>query len=292
MNPATAKLTSGWQRLAGNRRLFLLCILLFVGSAFFSFWASFPAEILQRRLVREASQQTGLKMQGNNAAILFPLGLELDLRIFPSLPELAPLELKELQLSPVWLSLFSGNPALDLQGELSGGSLDMQANKDGQLSIDFSDVSLAALQKAELPYRIQGVLSGSFAGQQISAAMTGSGEFNLQVQNARLLGLEQFGLPTSLSLGLVTVEGKFNRRRLSFEEILFSDGMIELSGGGTMLVEKKAEKTRLNLNLRLQPTQTTPDSLRDLLRMSGAKPTADGSYLLRLSGSLAQPVLR
>lgn len=224
--------------------------------------------------------------------MLFPLGLELDLQILPALPEFAPLELRGLQLSPVWLSLFSGDPALDLQGGLASGSFDMQASKGGQLDLTFSDVDLVRLQKAEASYRLQGALSGSLAGRQLSADMTGSGEFRLQVQNSRLLGLERWGLPASLSLGLVTVEGKFNQHRLSLEKILFSDGMIELSGGGTMLVAETAAKTRLNLNLRLLPTRTTPDSLRDLLRLSGAKPTADGSYLLRLGGSLAQPVLR
>ncbi len=292
MNPAAPKLSSGWQRLAGNRRLLLLCVLLFVASAFFSFWASFPAELLQRRLVVEASQQTGLQMRGSNATMLFPLGLELDLQVLPALPEFAPLELEGVQLSPVWLSLFSGDPALDLQGGLAGGSFDMQASKGGQLNLVFGDVDLVLLQKEEALYRLQGVLNGRLAGRQLSAAMTGSGEFKLQVQDAHLLGLERLGLPTSLSLGLVRVEGKFNQHRLSLEKLLFCDGMIELSGGGTMLVAETAAKTRLNLNLRLLPTQTTPDSLRDLLSLSGAKPTADGSYLLRLGGSLAQPVLR
>ncbi|MCK5825647.1 MAG: hypothetical protein KAG93_01330, partial [Desulfuromusa sp.] len=61
-----------WQRLAGQRRLSLLCLLLFVVSALLSFGAFFPAEIMQQRLVQEVSQQTNLEMRGRNARMLFP----------------------------------------------------------------------------------------------------------------------------------------------------------------------------------------------------------------------------
>ncbi|MCD6581106.1 MAG: type II secretion system protein GspN [Desulfuromusa sp.] len=281
-----------WQRLAGNRRLFLFCLLLFVVSAFFSFWIFFPADVLQRRLLQEVSQQTGLEMRGRNAAMLFPLGLKLDLSIYPDVPELADLELTGLQVSPVWRSLFSNHQAVNLTGTLAGGEVDVDAGQSGQINLKLKDVALLVLQQSDLPYRVSGQLTGQLDGENISEDMNGRGNFSLYLRDARVLGLEKIGLPANFSAGVLQLKGKFDRRRLSLEEVVLTGGDLELSGGGNILIGETAEQTRLNLNVRLHPTSTTPDSLRDLLNLTGIRPTVDGSYLLRIGGTLAKPVIR
>ena len=281
-----------WQRLAGNRRLFLFCLLLFVVSAFFSFWMFFPADVLQRRLLQEVSQQTGLEMRGRNAAMLFPVGLKLDLSIYPDVSELADLELTGLQVSPVWRSLFSDSQAVNLTGTIAGGTVDVDAGQSGQIDLKFKDIALLTLQQQDVPYRISGQLTGQLAGENISENMNGRGTFSLYLRDARVLGLEQVGLPANFSAGVLQLKGKFDRRRFSLEEVVLTGGDLELSGGGNILIGETSEQTRLNLNVRLHPTSTTPDSLRDLLNMTGIRPTVDGSYLLRVGGTLAKPVIR
>ena len=281
-----------WKRLAGNRRLFLFCLLLFVVSAFFSFWMFFPAEVLQRRLLQEVSQQTGLEMRGRNAAMLFPVGLKLDLSIYPDVSELADLELTGLQVSPVWRSLFSNSQAVNLTGTIAGGTVDVDAGQSGQIDLKFKDIALLILQQQDVPYRISGQLTGQLAGENISENMNGRGTFSLYLRDARVLGLEKIGLPANLSAGVLQLKGKFDRRRFSLEEVVLTGGDLELSGGGNILIGETSEQTRLNLNVRLHPTSTTPDSLRDLLNMAGIRPTVDGSYLLRVGGTLAKPVIR
>lgn len=281
-----------WQRLAGNRRLFLFCLLLFVVSAFFSFWMFFPADVLQRRLLQEVSQQTGLEMRGRNAAMLFPVGLKLDLSIYPDVSELADLELTGLQVSPVWRSLFSDSQAVNLTGTIAGGTVDVDAGQSGQIDLKFKDISLLTLQQQDVPYRISGQLTGQLAGENISENMNGRGTFSLYLRDARVLGLEKIGLPANFSAGVLQLKGKFDRRRFSLEEVVLTGGDLELSGGGNILIGETSEQTRLNLNVRLHPTSTTPDSLRDLLNMTGIRPTVDGSYLLRVGGTLAKPVIR
>lgn len=283
---------SGPQFLAGNRRLFLFCLLLFVVSGLLSCWIFFPADVLQRYLLREVAQQTGLRMEGSEAEMLFPLGLELDLKAYPRHPELLPLLFSDLQVTPVWTSLLSGSPAADLQADFAGGSVDAQITADGQLQLALQGIKVDTLQQADLPYRLQGELSGHLAVADMATALNGKGDFTLQLHDSYLLGLELFGLPERLPLGLLQLAGKFNQRRFSIEKVLLTEGNIEMSGGGTLLIAETPEQTRLNLNLRLHPTQSTPDSLRDLLNLSGVKPTADGSYLLRVSGTLARPTLR
>ena len=281
-----------WRRLAGNRRLFLVCLLLFTCSTLLSFWFFFPAEVLQRRLVEEVSRQTGIKMQGENPEMLLPLGLQLDLSIYPDLPELVDFRLADLQISPVWSSLFTGKPEVHLQGTLAGGRFDARADQHGKVSLNTESIALEELQQKSLDYRVRGRLSGQLEADNLSAEMEGEGEFALQLAGIEIMGLEKIGLPGTLPMGLLMVDGKFNRNRVSFEKIVASQGVLELSGGGTLLVGDVPEKTRLNLSVRLHPTSSTPEVLRDLLSIAGVRPAADGSYLLRIGGSLAKPVIR
>lgn len=281
-----------WQRFAGNRRLFSLCLLLFMVSAFFSFWTFFPAEVLQRRLLQEVSRQAGFALQGRNATMLFPLGLGLDLSIYPELSGLSNLDLTGLQITPAWSSLFSDHRQVSLTGTLAGGEINAEVGQGGQFSSRFEDIAVVALQQPTLPYRISGQLAGHLAGENISSSMNGRGNFSLVLQDGRVLGLEKIGLPANFFAGMLQLEGKLDQRRVSLEKVVLTGGSLELSGGGNILVGEIPEQTRLNLNVRLHPTSTTPDSLRELLKLTGIRPTADGSYLLRVGGTLAKPVIR
>ncbi len=291
MSSATLKNFS-WQRLAGNGRLFVLCLLLFAVSAFFSFWITFPAELLQRRLLQEVSQQTGIELRGDNATMLFPLGMELDLTIFPDIAELNDLELSELQVTPGWGSLISGTPAINLKGNVAGGKIDVEAAKGGWLDMSMSDIAVATLQHPDLPYQVSGLLSGQMSGVNIAENNQAGGEFSFKLKGAQILGLEKVGLPNSMPIGDLHLEGKVGKQRLNLEKISVTGGIMDLSGGGNILIGKTVNQTRLNLNLRFHPTTTTPESLIDLIGITGMRPTVDGSYLLRLGGTVVKPVIR
>ncbi len=282
----------GRQRFAGNRRLFLLCLLLFILSGIASFWTFFPAEVLQRRLLQEVSQQTDLRMQGRNAAMLFPLGLGFDLTIFSPVPGLNDLELTELQITPVWGSLLSKDQKVHLVTSLAGGEIDAVVALDGQVNLGVRDITLMTLQQADIPYRISGQLAGQLDGSDISQNMKGRAGFSLSIKDTRILGLARIGLPDDLFAGTLRLEGKLVQRRVSLEKVVLTGGILELSGGGNILIGETADQSRLNLNVRLHPTATTPDSLRDLLNLTGIRPTVDGSYLLRIGGTVAKPAIR
>jgi type II secretion system protein N len=283
-----------WQNLAGNRRLFLLCFVLFVASASLSFTIFFPADVLQQRLLQEVSDRTGLKLYGRDATMVFPPGLRMDLTIFHDIPELAEIELTGLQISPLWSSLLSGSPAVDLSGELAGGHIDLDAGQDGHVNLALEGVTLGPLQRTDLPYHIDGELSGTLDCQNLSAEMTGRGVFSFYLKNSQVRGaaLMLLGLPESVSAGELHLTGKFDQRRISLEQVLLVGGDLELSGGGNILIGETAEQTRLNLNIRLHPTSTTPDNFREFLKITGLRPTVDGSYLLRIGGTLAKPSIR
>ena len=292
MRLSTPKSISRWQRLAGNRRLLLSCLLLFIISAILSFWTFFPAEVVQRRLVQEVSHQSGLQMTSTNSSLLFPLGIEMDLKIIPQVAEMNPLELQKLQVTPAWSTLFSKSPAIDLQGGLAGGDFSGQADRYGNVQLEFNGIDVGLLENDALPYRVTGQLQGRLNGEQLSSLQNGKCDFDLRLSAANVLGLERFGLGENFSLGKLEVQGKFHQQRLNLERVSMTDGLIEMSGGGNLLIGGSPQKTRLNLNIRLHPTQKSPQALRDLLSMTGAEPTADGSYLLRIGGTLARPAIR
>ncbi len=283
-----------WQNLAGNRRLFLLCFVLFIISACLSFGVFFPADVLQQRLLQEVSQKTGLKLYGRNAEMVFPPGFRMDLTVFHDIPELVEVEFTGLRISPVWSSLFSGRPEVSLSGKIAGGDIDLDAGQNGHINLDLEDVTLGPLQRPDLPYRVDGKLSGNLDCQNISAEMTGRGVFSFFLKNMQVTGaaLTMLGLPKSISAGELHLTGKFDQRRISLEQVLLVGGDLELSGGGNILIGETAEQTRLNLNIRLHPTSTTPDNFREFLKMTGLRPTVDGSYLLRVGGTVAKPLIR
>ncbi len=281
-----------WPRLVGNRRLFLLCLILFVSSALISLWTFFPADALQRRLVEEVTRQTGLDMQGRNGSMIFPPGLGLDLSIYPDLGGLNDFELTDVRVSPVWSHLFSSRQKVNLIASLAGGRIDADVGRNGLARMEINDIAVAALQQSDLPYRVDGQLTGQLDGENISQQMSGRGEFSLFLKDAHVLGLERIGLPANFAVGELHFEAQLDKRRLSLEKVILTGGGLELSGGGNILIGKSSGQTRLNLNVRLHPTSTTPDGLRDLLDLTGVRPTADGSYLLRIGGTLTKPVIR
>lgn len=281
-----------FQLLAGNRRLFLLCLLLFCISGLLSFGWFFPAEVVQRRLVQTVSKQAGLQMQGSNASMLFPIGLKFDLHIEPQLEELADIKLDGLEITPAWSSLLSGQPAVSLEGLLAQGDIHIMAEQNGLVDLTVQGINVSALQLPGNDYLLSGRLNGHLKSDNVSAGVRGRGDFAAELIDSTIGGLQKVGLPAEFSLGRVNLIGKFNQRRVSIEQIVATEGVLELSGGGTLLVGDTPEKTRLNLNIRLHPRESTPESLRSMIQLTGVRPTADGSYLLRIGGTMAKPFIR
>jgi len=291
MNKKFASLFS-FRKLAGNRRLFLLCLILFCFSAILSFGWFFPADVVQRRLVQEVVKETGLKIQGYNASMLFPLGIELDVYIKPEIEPLADIEVMALNITPSWGSLVTDDPAVYLDGQLAQGDVNVLAGQSGLVELKLQNINILELQNPANDYMVAGALNGQVEAENLNADFNGQGGFFAELKQTQVTGLQKIGLPSKVDFGNVQIAGKFNQRRVSFERIIAAEGVMELSGGGTLLVGETPDQTRLNLNVRLHPTHGTPESFRSLIKLTGVRPTADGSYLLRIGGTLAKPVIR
>ncbi|HMB17068.1 MAG TPA: type II secretion system protein GspN [Pelovirga sp.] len=279
--------------LGTNLRLFTLCLVLFCVSSVFSFWVFFPAEVLQQRLVQEISREAGLRMHGEQASMLMPLGLKFDLTVFPDQPGITPLEIEQLRLTPLWTSLLTLNQAVHLNGSLAQGTVSARLWRNGNIAVSLQEVALLELQEQDLPYRLEGSLDLFFQGEELLVpGVQSEGRFNMDINDIVLLGLERIGLPPDVSLGMLRMNGHFSESRVSIEQLVATGGVLELSGGGTLLVGATPEQTRLNLNVRLHPTNQTPENLRDLLMLTGPRPGPDGSYTLQIGGTAARPLIR
>jgi len=280
-----------WVRMAGNGRLFVLCLLLFVVSAMCSFWVNFPAEIIQQRLLQQVAQETGLSLRGQNATMLLPAGMQFDLVVDPDIPGINDLEFDALQITPNWVSLLTATLAINLNASFAGGEVAIDATRDGLLNVEFADISVEQLQQ-NLPYQLSGLLTGQLSEVKIGKKTAASGEFSVKLKGSNFLGLEKIGLPAKLVIGNVVIAGKFGGKRLNIDNVEITGGALRVSGGGNIIIGKTLKQTRLNLNIRLNPTASTPDSLHDLLKLTGIRPTVDGSYLLRFGGTLLKPTIR
>lgn len=279
--------------LSTNSRLFIACLVLFCVTSFFSFWVFFPAEVLQQRLVQEISRETGLRMHGEQATMLLPLGLKFDLTIYPDQPGMTPLLVDDLRLTPLWTSLLTQNQAVQLKGSVTRGDASARVWRNGNVNLSLQDLNLLELQEIDQPYRLGGALNLRFVGEELLApGAQGGGRFSADIRDLVLFGLERIGLPADVSLGLLQMNGNFSEARVSVEQLVATGGVLELSGGGTLLVGATPEQTRLNLNVRLHPTRQTPENIRDLLMLTGVRPGPDGSYILQIGGTAARPVLR
>jgi type II secretion system protein N len=279
--------------LGTNLRLFTLCLVLFCVSSFFSFWVFFPADVLQQRLVREISNETGIRMHGDRASMLMSLGLEFDLTVYPDQPGMTPLKIDRLRLTPLWTSLLTLNQAVHVKGSLAQGDINARFWRNGNVNVNLENVTLLELQEQNLPYRLDGALNLLFQGENLLAQPgQGEGRFSADISDIVLFGLERIGLPSEVPMGLLQLNGNFSESRVTVEQLVATGGVLELSGGGTLSVGATPEQTRLNLNVRLHPTRQTPENIRDLLMLTGVRPGPDGSYTMQIGGTAARPIVR
>lgn len=273
-------------------RFIPLCVLLFLVSVLIGFGIGFPTDVLRERLVREISLQTGMVASSEFLELGFPAQVEFDLTLDTNLEQIVPLDFKQVQVQPVWSSLFSGGRSAALEGQFSDGSIEAQIGADDHLQLELRGVQLGPLQKLDNPYRLNGVLSGQFDGQQVSHPKNTSSVFTAEISELELFGLESFSLPASIALGQLSVQGKMNGQRLNLENISLKGDFAGLNGNGTIQIGTSPRQTRLNLRMTMIPGQSFPESLKPLVEMSGVKPKPDGSYQFRIAGTLAAPVLR
>jgi hypothetical protein len=109
----------------------------------------------------------------------------------------------------------------------------------------------------------------------------------LSVQSPLLAGTAS----RPLTLGQLTLEGNGRGQAFTITRLESNGGDVALTGTGSVLLGRSVESSRLNLNLTLRPAATMPGELRGLFDLLGP-PAGDGSYQLKIAGTLASPLLQ
>lgn len=274
----------GWRSLLLGTALF--CLAFVVG-----FLLALPMAPLQQRLVDSfGAYQTSAELKELSLSPRLALqGRQLTLRLNDS--QLPPLTIEHFHLRPAWLSLLSANPGARAEAELLQGTVQATLYKGGQLqaearglqfSIPFGDGAATLVGTLAAGQLQRGAGDGKAA--ETTVALTFS---DLQATSPLLAGTAS----RPLALGETILEGSGRGQVLSITRLAANGGDLSLAGTGNVLLGRSPDNSRLNLTLTLRPTATFPAEMRTLLELLGP-PGGDGSYLLKIGGTLAMPLLQ
>jgi type II secretion system protein N len=259
-----------------------------------SFYLAFPDAILRQRLVYEL--ETRLPIQVDLAeATLQPLltlaGKQMTVRLSGQ-PE-ALFQLDTFHISPCWSSLLTGDPGLEGQINSSTGELSFSWQQSGPLAITGTtlpfDIPLATIPAT----RFSGNLSTGEVTTTAPLQSETRSRININLNQVVVKGLEALtGNKAGLRLGELSLKVNGQGTSFSIEQFEISGGDLVVSGTGTlMLAIANPQNSRINLNLSVRAGNQADPTLAGLLELVGT-PQANGSRKLRMTGTLARPVIK
>lgn len=274
-------------------RWYLAGLALFLGGFFISFYLAFPNQTLQQRLTAELDRHLPGQVALGDLE-LKPLFTLQTSSLTVRLPATgAELNFDQARFSPLWRGLLGGDPGIGGQLQKNDGQLNFDWQRSGVLQANGEDLAfeLPLSKTAELSLSVRLV-----AGEVTTAAplkKDSASRLKLTFDQVSISGLEAITASgESLQLGRLVLRSTGKGTTFTIDELRASGGELNVSGDGTlMLAPSRPERSRINLNLSLQVTPQTDPTLAGLLELAGTK-QEDGSRKLRLTGTLAKPVIR
>jgi len=275
-----------------NSSLRNICILPVVFAVFFmmGLWLFFPGQGVQFRLEQELSQQLQRPVQVGEVDLELPLTLAVDTIETEALPRFS-IEFNQLKVRPLWLSLFTGQPAVSLQGETFGGNFSAELDSARHLQLLANDLHwnqpLPQLPSIHLNTTIETLRSSGFLNpiNQLE-------QLKLLLADLTISGIKQFGAPIDqLNLGRIELQASQNERQLSIDNFTSTGGDLKLNGHGTIMLQRNIMRSRLDLTLNISPASHLDPTLSALLPLV-AKPQGNGSFQLRIAGTVEMPRIR
>ncbi len=280
--------------LSGERlKLTLIALVLLFVSFAISLYLFFPSDALKERVEWEVRTQTPAQLQIGKLDLEFPLSFKgRDVVVKDGIPGRPSLEIASAVLKPAWGTLVGSNPGISFQAEFQGGRVEGTARKKGDLQAYLKGVRFnEPLMKGSSMTAAGTLAEGHFKGAVPLRNGTET-ELDLRFEQVQVNGLDAIGAGASaLSLGTVRLKASGRSNSLKVDEFVASGGELEASGSGSILVFNPMERSRINLNLELRPTQDMDSNLKEMLNLF-LKPSRDGSSRLRITGTLASPAVR
>nr|WP_320049896.1 type II secretion system protein GspN [uncultured Desulfuromonas sp.] len=250
----------------------------------------FPTEAVRLRIEEDLSRQLHQPVQVGALQLGLPLAVKLASLQVP-VDRLGPVKATHLRVSPQWSSLFSASPAVCITGELWQGKVEAVLSHTNRLQLQASGLTwqgavpempslglAMALDKLDL----EATVSVPVQLHQTTLALS-----SLTVSGMNALGAAQ----DTLSLGEVFLQIHQDKNQLQIDQLQSRGGDLVLNVDGHLIPGRQPELCRLDLTATLIPQTTTDPALTSLLQLV-SPPTANGHFMLKIGGTLGQPVVR
>ena len=267
---------------------------LFLFSLLCGFYLAFPSTALKQTIVRQFEKHLPVRIELAEANLL-PLLTVTGKQVSVTLPSEATsiLLIDSFSLSPKWLSTISGDPGI--KGELlsSPGQTSFQWQKSGALEIQGSDMPFEIPLATSPAMRISGALKTAMVVTEIPIKKQTESLLEISLGLVTIRGLEAIsGNPNGLQLGNLTLQATGQGNAFTIKNIQTSEGDLLITGQGTLILATSDPiRSRINLNVTVSAGKSADPTLASLLELAGTK-QSDGSRKLRLTGTLANPILR
>lgn len=253
-------------------------------------WLFFPASAVQQRLQLELSRQLRQSVEVGPLDWQLPATVAIE-QIETASPLGPALNLSQLRLKPVWHRLFSSSPAVALQGQILNGHFALEFDRNQQLQLTAGDLQLD-LPLPQWPTVRASASLRSLTGHGNTRFPGQLDQLELQLDDLQLAGLQQVGLAMDrFNLGSVLLRASQQKQRLTIDQLASRNGDLIINGSGFIQLDRRLERSKLNLTLTLSPAPQADPALGQLLSLL-TKPDTNGRYPLRLIGTLEQPRLR
>ncbi len=273
----------------GWLRIVILGLILFVLGAVVGVAVSFPNNLLEQRLIALAEQQGQISIEKGRVQLGFINLNGTNLEIRTRQDAMPPIEVEHVTISPLWGSLFSGNPGAHVEARLFSGQLQADLFRDGLVDASARDLRL------DLP--LQNAWNLNFLGQVQNASfnsvvpLTNASESQLQLVLGQASIRESGKNEDMLDLGRVDIKATGKGQSFRITTLTAENGDFTVSGRGNLRLGNSPATSAISLRLDIRPAAEADQGLVELLKLA-AKENAEGNYELRISGNLASPSFR
>lgn len=275
-----------------RRRLALAgaAVLLLLGGIYTGFLLAFPSEGLRSYLEQECRRRWQLELQIANLTPILPLGIQAGpLKVNYSD---FPLTVDELEVAPLWGSLFGRNQGGTFEARLLGGEVNGSLRRQGEAEVHARGLTMSVPVPRTSGLTVSGRLREADFQGAVPARPTTETTLQLVLENCIVTGAKSLGAQNDqLDLGQLTLAAAGRGNALTVKRLSLEGGVLLGSGEGTLLLGVSPAQSRLNLNLSLRPGPRLDPFLAELLPLLAA-PAADGTIRFRLTGTLTAPALQ
>lgn len=271
-----------------------LCLCLFLFGLSFGFYLAFPDTVLRQTLIRQFEKHLPVRLElaeANLRPLLTVTGKQANVTL-PS--QTAPIaQIDSFSLSPKWFNTITGDPGLKGELNSSSGQINFQWQKSGPLGIQGSDMPFEVPLATRPAMRIAGELKTVVIETEAPIQKQTESLLEISLGRVTIRGLEAIsGNPNGLQLGNLILQATGQGNSFTVKNIQASDGDLLIAGQGTLILSTAdPTRSRINLNLTVTAGKSAEPTLSSLLELAGKK-QSDGSRKLRLTGTLANPILR